>query len=317
MDKLRVAVLMGGTSSEREISLRSGSNVIAALDRQKFDVCAVDFTGDVLPVVTLKDQVDVVFLALHGPGGEDGRMQGLLDLLQIPYTGSGVLGSAVAMHKGVAKDLYQVAGIPTPRGIVLTADPERPSHDMVARVQDEVGFPCVVKPANEGSTIGISIVHDATGLTDALRDAFRYDVEVVVEQFVTGTEISVPVLDVTELTALPEVEIIPQSGFYDFEMKYTPGATKEICPARISDVAREKAADYALRAHQVLHCCGVSRTDMFVNGDEVVVLETNTLPGMTDTSLLPLSARIKGISFPALLEMLIEGALDLVTEKIA
>ncbi|HEY3377962.1 MAG TPA: D-alanine--D-alanine ligase [Armatimonadota bacterium] len=310
MEIIRVAVLMGGISSEREVSLRSGANVANALDREKYAVRTLDFTGDVGPIVALKDQVDVAFLALHGFGGEDGRMQGLLDLLEIPYTGSGVLGSAMAMHKGVAKQLYGLAGIPTPTSITLQAGEEDSALNRQTRlVRDRVGVPCVVKPANEGSTIGISIVRTAKELEDALADAFLYDTEVVVEAFVEGVEISVPVLGTLAPQPLPEVEIVPQSGFYDYEMKYTPGMTEEICPARISDVARAAAADYAVRAHRVLHCKGVSRTDMIVTGDEVTVLETNTLPGLTDTSLLPLSARHVGMSFADLLDVLIADAL--------
>ncbi|MHB9133783.1 MAG: D-alanine--D-alanine ligase family protein [Armatimonadota bacterium] len=304
MNKLRVAVLMGGISSEREVSLKSGAKVAAGLDREKYEILPLDFTGDVAPVVALQGRVDVVFLTLHGPGGEDGRMQGLLDLLHLPYTGSGVLGSAAAMHKGMAKDLYRAAGIPTPAGVTITAQSAN-----VERVLAEVGVPCVVKPANEGSTIGISIVREAHELAPALADAFRYDTDLVIEQFVEGTEISVPVLGTVTPRAYPEIEIIPETGFYDFERKYTPGATQEICPARISKTACAAAADYAIRAHQVLHCSGVSRTDMIVTGDAVTVLETNTLPGMTETSLLPLSARTAGISFSELLDVLIADAL--------
>lgn len=310
MDKIRVAVLMGGISSERDVSLRSGKNVADALDRDKYDVRALDFTGDVAPIVALKDAVDVVFLALHGIGGEDGRMQGLLDLLEIPYTGSGVLGSAVAMHKGVAKALYLQAGIPTPTSLTLHAVVDAlPLTEQVAQVRAQVGLPCVVKPANEGSSVGISIVHTIAELEAAIADAFRYDTELVVETFVAGVEISVPVLGVSDPHALPDVEIAPKSGFYDYENKYTPGATEEFCPARISAAAHAKAAAYAVQAHTALHCRGVSRTDMIVSGDDVTVLETNTLPGMTDTSLIPLSARTAGIDFPTLLDMMLTAAL--------
>ena len=305
MAKLRIAVLMGGTSSERSVSLKSGSMVAAGLDRAKYDVLPVDFTGEVAPIVALQDRVDVVFLTLHGPGGEDGRMQGLLDLLGIPYTGSGVLGSALAMHKGVAKLIYRQVGIPTPDGITLWRDESEPA----TRVREAVGLPCVVKPVCEGSTFGISIVREERELAPALAEAFRYGNEVIAEQFVEGVEISVPVLG-ADPVALPAIEVIPKSGFYDFEMKYTPGATEEICPARISPAAAAKAADYAVRAHRALCCYGVSRTDLIVAGADPVALETNSLPGMTETSLLPLSARVAGISFSELLDRLIRDALD-------
>jgi D-alanine-D-alanine ligase len=308
MSKLRVAVLMGGISSEREVSLRSGANVVAALSADRYEVLPVDFTGDLAPLIALKGQVDIVFLALHGPGGEDGKVQALFELLGVPYTGTGVLGSAVAMHKWVAKQLYWQEGIPTPPGILLTSGGCAHAEQVV---RERVGIPCVVKPANEGSTIGISVVKRLEDLAPALTGAFTYDADVVVEAFVAGIEISVPVLGTAEPHALPAIEIIPQSGFYDYEMKYQPGATEEICPARISETATARAAAYALQAHRALHCRGVSRTDMMVNGDEVMVLETNTLPGMTDTSLLPLAARTVGMSFADLLTYLIDDALTM------
>ena len=307
MDTLRVAVVMGGTSSERSVSLNSGAKVAAALDRARYAVRTLDFTGDVAEIVALRGQVDVIFLALHGPGGEDGRMQGLLDLLGIPYVGSGVLGSAMAMHKAVAKTIYRAAGIPTPAGITLARGGEIAAQ--AARITREVGLPCVIKPANEGSTIGITIARAADELPPALALAARYDAELVVEQFISGVEISVPVLGIDAPAALPAIEIVPSSGFYDFARKYTPGATEEICPARISAAAAARAADYAVRAHQALYCRGVSRTDMIVTGDDAVVLETNTLPGMTDTSLLPLAARTVGLAFPALLDRLLREAI--------
>lgn len=309
MNKLRVAVLMGGTSSERAVSLMSGARVVAALDRAQYDVRPVDFTGDVAQISALKADTDVVFLALHGPGGEDGRIQGVLDLLGLPYTGSGVLGSALAMHKGVAKAIYCQANIPTPRGITLRMSPTTSPGASAERVRATLGLPCVVKPANEGSTFGVSIVREIEQLEPALTMAAGFDAEVIVEQFIAGTEITVPVLGTTRPRALPVIEIIPASGFYDFEMKYTPGATQEVCPARLSDDVTARAMDYAVRAHQALCCRGVSRTDMIVAGEVIMVLETNTLPGMTDTSLLPLSARVAGIAFPALLDYLLADAL--------
>jgi len=304
MTKLRVAVLMGGTSHERVVSLKSGAMVAGGLDGTRYDVMPVDFSGEVTQLTALAGQIDVVFLALHGPGGEDGRVQALLDMLGLPYTGSGVLGSALAMHKGVAKRIYRQEGIPTPDGITL----RREESGNAARVRETVRLPCVVKPVNEGSTFGITIVREASELAPALAEAFRYSDEAIVEQFMQGVEISVPVLG-ADPRALPAIEIIPKSGFYDFEMKYTPGATEEICPARISPAAAAKAADYAVRAHCALCCYGVSRTDLIVAGEEPVVLETNSLPGMTETSLLPLSARVAGISFPELLDRLIDDAL--------
>jgi len=304
MTKLQVAVIMGGISSEREVSLRSGANAVAALDTNKYDVTAVDFTGDVAQITALGGVIDVAVLMLHGPGGEDGRLQGLLDLLHIPYTGSGVLGSALAMHKGMAKAIYRDAGIPTPKGIIATID----EAYIGAVVTTNVGFPCVVKPANEGSTVGISLVSNEEELEDALSSAFAYDNELVIEEYVRGMEISVPVLGTEVLRALPAVEIVPKSGWYDYEMKYTVGATEEICPARLTEEQAERAAELALKAHRALGLSGISRTDMIVTDYDVIVLETNTLPGMTDTSLVPLCARTVGISFSELMDMLIDDA---------
>ena len=311
MEKLRVAVLMGGTSSERAVSLNSGARVAEALDRAKYDVQSVDFTGDIAQLTALRDSADVVFLALHGPGGEDGRMQGVLDLLGLPYTGSGVLGSALAMHKGLAKAIYCQAGIPTPSGMTLRVTPDTPLAPLVERICATLGIPCVVKPANEGSTFGVSIIREADQVAPALAHAAGFDAEIIAEQYIAGMEISVPVLGTAHPRALPAIEIIPASGFYDFAMKYTPGATQEVCPARLSDCLAACAADYAVRAHQALCCRGVSRTDMIVDGDALMVLETNTLPGMTDTSLLPLSARVAGIPFPILLDRLLQDALGI------
>lgn len=303
-----IAVLMGGTSNERDVSLRSGANVAAALDRERYTVLPLDFTGDLAPILALQGRVDLVFPALHGPGGEDGRLQGLLDLLQIPYVGTGALGSAMAMHKGVARDAYRLAGIPIAAG--FTAHGVADLAALAARIRAEVGIPCVVKPANEGSSFGVSIVKDDAALDAALAAAAALDRDVVVEQFVRGVEISVPVIGIRDPRALPAVEIIPQSGFYSYEDKYTAGATEEICPARISPAATAAAADYALRAHAALLCRGVSRTDMIVAGDAVTVLETNTLPGMTGTSLLPVAAQVVGLDFAALVNLLVTEALE-------
>jgi len=304
MIKLQVAVIMGGISSEREISLRSGANAVAALDKDKYAVTTVDFTGDVAQITALAGVIDVAVLMLHGPGGEDGRLQGLLDLLHIPYTGSGVLGSALAMHKGMAKAIYRDAGIPTPKGIIATID----EAYIGAVVTTNVGFPCVVKPANEGSTVGISLVSNEEELEDALSSAFALDSELVIEEYVRGMEISVPVLGTEVLRALPAVEIVPKSGWYDYEMKYTAGATEEICPARLTAEQAQRAAELALKAHRALGLRGISRTDMIVTDYDLIVLETNTLPGMTNTSLVPLCARVVGISFSELMDILIDDA---------
>lgn len=307
MGKLRVAVVMGGMSAEREVSLKTGAKVLAALDPDRYEAFVVDPRPRCESTAWLealaRERVDVAFLALHGRFGEDGTIQGLLELLGIPYTGSGVLSSALAIDKVKTKQIYRSAGIPTPECVVL----ERGSGAAAV-----AGFPlpAVVKPSREGSTIGVSVVREPGEMEPALALAFQHDSEVLVERFVSGVEITAAVLGNREPQALPLIEIVPRSGFYDYEMKYTPGATEEIVPARIPPEATEEAQELARRAHQALGCRGMSRTDMIVAQDGIWVLETNTIPGMTETSLLPRAAQGAGIPFPRLVEMLIEFALE-------
>jgi D-alanine-D-alanine ligase len=336
MGKLRVAVLMGGDSSERDISLKSGTMVLRHLDRGKYDVVGVDLArlpgredvslpGDaaseaaleLLPARTLihadpsqPGRPDVVFIAMHGRGGEDGTVQGLLELLGLPYTGSGVLASALALNKALAKKVFVHDGIRTPAFVSFTLNGSAPPAEIARRILDTVGLPCVVKPACEGSTIGMSFVHEAGALPAALQEAQRYDREIVVERFIRGVEITAGILGNDEPQVLPLVEIVPQSGVYDYEAKYTPGATEEIVPARIPEAAAEEARRLALAAHRALGCRGISRVDMIVAADGVHVLEVNTIPGLTETSLVPCAARAVGISFPELLDRLVALALE-------
>jgi D-alanine-D-alanine ligase len=232
----------------------------------------------------------------------------MLELLDIPYHGSGVLGSALGMNKIIAKRLYEHAGLPVARWLVLEGD----EPDPVSLVEKTLGFPAVVKPEQEGSTIGITIVRKPEELGPALELARRYDRLVLVEEFLKGVEITGAVLGNRNPQALPLVEIVPgeQYGFFTYEAKYTPGATREICPARLSEARTRQAQEYAVRAHKALKCRGYSRTDMIACDDEVYILETNTIPGMTATSLFPQAAAAAGISFPQLLDRLIELALE-------
>ncbi|MBI3946183.1 MAG: D-alanine--D-alanine ligase, partial [Armatimonadetes bacterium] len=224
-----------------------------------------------------------------------------------PYTGSGVLASALAIDKIRSKAIYRDAGIPTPEFITLTADADAATRE---RAMASFPLPVVVKPCREGSTIGITIVRERARMLPALDLAFRYDAEALVERFIAGVEITGAVLGNGKPRALSLVEIVPRSGFYDYEMKYTPGATEEIVPARIPAEATARAKELATAAHHALGCRGMSRTDMIVAEDGIWVLETNTIPGMTETSLLPRAAAADGIPFPALVEMLIEFALE-------
>ena len=307
MGKINVAVLMGGKSAEREVSLSTGRMILEALDPEKYNTFSFDAIhlgaksfGDPKP--------DVVLIALHGKYGEDGTVQGLLDLLEIPYVGSGVLASALAMDKIMARKILQREGIPVPKGV--TVERHFDMEALVRQVEREIGYPAVVKPNRQGSTIGLSIAGSASELPAAVELAFKHDSDVLIEEFVEGMEITVAVLGNCELEALPVIEIVPASGFYDYYSKYTPGATEEIVPARIPVEQYKRAQELGLACHKALGCRGMSRTDMIIRGDEIIVLELNTIPGMTPTSLLPTAAKAAGIAFPQLLDRLIGLALE-------
>ncbi len=340
--KCRVAVLMGGTSAERDVSLSTGRQILNALDPAKYTVYALDTASGekFLPVTGLEHPLgtltaadgtttitalpqlpqanaasrpDVVFIALHGPGGEDGTVQGMLEVLGIPYTGSGVLASALAMDKAMCKRVLTSAGVQMPQDVTMTRVQKHVSTADYAALggRDAMSLPWIVKPSRQGSTIGMTVVQKPQDLKAALEAAFAHDDTALVEQFVSGTEITVPVLGNDDLEVLPIVEIVPAGGFYDYAAKYTPGATDEIVPARIpTDVAAE-ARHIAKVCHRTLGCRGMSRTDMIVTPDnQIYTLEVNTIPGMTPTSLLPRSAQAAGLAFGHLLDRLIDLALE-------
>lgn len=302
---VRVAVVMGGDSAEREVSILSGKAVCDALSERGYVVKPIDISdrllssGD-LSLFASESAPDVAFLCVHGTNAEDGAIQGLMELLHVPYTGSGMLASALAFDKAKTKDLLRSDGIPTPKCILLGAH-----TDCTPGLIQKISLPVVVKPNAQGSTVGLTFVFEAADLEDAIRRSLRYG-ETLIEDFIQGVEISVPVLG---NRALPIVEIVPKSGRYDFESKYVSGATEEIIPARISSAAAQKAEEYALRVHALLNCSGATRTDMIVSEDQIFVLEINTLPGLTPTSLLPNSAKAAGMSFGELCEWMIQDAL--------
>ncbi len=302
--KKTIALLYGGISPERAVSLNSGEQVYQALDKEKYDVRRYDTRTDLARLVAEAGQIDAALIILHGAYGEDGTVQGLLELLDIPYQGAGVLGSSLAMNKLAAKQMYEQWGIPGPAYLAVH------QHDNVPpeRIIERLGLPLVVKPAVGGSSIGMSIVRKAEHLPDALSKAFAHDRALLVESYIQGTEITASVLGNDDLQALPLIEIIPSGKyeFFDYEAKYTAGATQEICPARIDAALAEKAQAYAQAAHRALYCKGYSRTDMILRGQDFFVLETNTIPGMTRTSLFPQAAQAAGISFSQLLDRLIE-----------
>jgi len=304
MMKKTIALLSGGISSERDVSLKSGEQVYQALNKEKYDVRRYDPQNDLSRLVADADQIDAALIILHGPYGEDGTVQGLLELLDIPYQGTGVLGSAVCMNKLAAKQIYEQWGIPVPPSVTLQ-NSDRPDTRLLV---DQLGLPLVVKPVVGGSSIGMTIVQSGDDLEAALARAFEQDDTALVEAYIKGIEITGAVLGNDHLEALPLIEIIPdpQHTFFDYEAKYTAGITQEICPARISPALTEKAQSYARMAHQALFCKGYSRTDMLVRGEDIFVLETNTIPGMTPTSLFPQAAQAAGIAFDQLLDRLIE-----------
>lgn len=306
--KQTIALLAGGISSERQVSLDSGAQVFEALDKQKYNVLRYDPKSDLSRLVADADRIDAALIILHGPYGEDGTVQGLLELLDIPYQGAGVLGSALAMNKLAAKQMYEQCGLPVPPYCVVN----RGGTFDAATLVDQLGLPLVIKPAAAGSSIGMTIVREARQLKPAVDLAFEHDACVLVEAYIDGTEITGAVLGNDDPQALPLIEIVPGKDytFFDYEAKYTAGATNEICPARIDPDVTAKAQSYAVQAHRTLFCKGYSRTDMILSGDELWILETNTIPGMTPTSLFPQAAQVAGISFGQLLDQLIELGIE-------
>jgi len=307
MSSKRVAVLMGGKSAEREVSLRTGARVIGALEAQEFSVFVIDpIDLDWLDRLLSAD-VDIAFLALHGKGYEDGTIQGVLESFDIPYTGSGILASAIAMNKIVSKQIFETANIPTPK--FFTFDPSR---DVVAQCQvvaDQLGFPVVVKPITEGSSIGVSMVNDVSELQRMSIETAREFGGVFFEQYISGMEISVGLLGIEELRVLPILELVPKRDFYDYEAKYTAGVTEFVIPARLLETTTELVQKIALNAHRSVGCRGFSRVDMLVGEfDQPYVIEINTLPGLTELSDLPAQAKAAGISYNQLIGQILADA---------
>jgi D-alanine-D-alanine ligase len=332
--KLKVAVLFGGTSSERDVSIASGSQVVKALRAAGHEVVAVDTatgvleasaetqllrgevpqlppdeaaldmmsTGDATAITKAPelDDVDVLFLALHGGSGEGGTLQALLDITGIPYTGSGMIGSAMAMDKDIAKRLMMLAGVPTPRWLMAPV--------LLADVETHIGFPCVVKPSKQGSTVGLTVVREADAVEAAVELAARFDDEVMIEAFVPGRELTVPVLG---FDAMPVGEIIVTREVFDYESKYQPGGAEEIFPADLTGAQVVEIQSLALKVHRALKLNGFSRVDFRMDAEGVFwCLEANTLPGMTAASLFPKGAAAAGMSFPELCDRLCRIAVE-------
>ncbi|HEX5545457.1 MAG TPA: D-alanine--D-alanine ligase [Nitrospira sp.] len=310
MTHARIGVLMGGRSSEREISLKTGQAVYQALIRRGYDTVAIDVTDHLHR--DLEDQkVAIAFLSLHGPGGEDGTVQGFLETLGIPYTGSGVRASAVGMHKAATKTLLAAHGIPLPAGTVVR-EYDRPSLVKVLR-QTKLELPVVVKPVSQGSTIGVTVVRRAGQWKEALDLAHRYDPEVMVESYIPGHEAAVSILGTTEEgpQVLPAIEIVAPEGFYDFSAKYQKGKTRYLCPAPLPPKVVHYISELARRTYEVLGCEGAARVDFRITPrGRPYVLEINTVPGMTETSLLPMAAAQVGMTYDDLVEQILKSALD-------
>lgn len=340
--KFRVVVMMGGPSSEHDVSMASGAEVFRVLQSTgQFEVQALTISREgqwslahvapqVLPKpgeaanrpmprdaairgVSLLSEADVVFLAFHGPFGEDGTLQGLLKSLSIPYTGSGPLASALAMNKAKAKELYRYHGLATPAGMHLSSKSIRASLlNAISSIESNLPYPVVVKPNLGGSSLGVSVVDNDVELQIALELAVRFDTDVLIEEKLIGRELTCAVLEELDgrVRALPVIEIVPHRGtFFDFASKYEDGGADEICPALLTDEEARSVQDVAINAHQALGCQGFSRTDIFLTKDGPVVMETNTIPGMTPNSLLPKAAKAAGMSFADLMAHLVRVGL--------
>ena len=308
----RVAVLRGGHSMERDVSFVTGRRVQHALERLGHEVHPLDVEeGTTAALMELAP--DAAFLCLHGPGGEDGTVQALMETLGIPYTGSGPLSSIRCMDKDYAKRALRAAGIETPpsRTFLRRAMNEMGASAALDVAADTLGYPLVVKPAREGSSFGLSRVEGPEGLLDAVYEAFGYDAKILLERWVDGTEVSVPVLEPAgeAPSVLGLVEIRPREGAYNFEAKYTPGATDFAIPAEVPEETADRLRETALTAYRALGCSGYARVDTIVEGDTPKVIDVKTIPGFTETSTFPLAAERAGVSFENLVETILDDAM--------
>ncbi|MEG1727869.1 MAG: D-alanine--D-alanine ligase [Acidaminococcaceae bacterium] len=300
----KIAVVMGGPSAEREISLVTGAAIAQALREKNYEVETIDLEPKNFAQQLADSKAQVVFNAVHGLYGEDGRLQSVLEMLDVPYTGSGVLASALAMDKVASKRIFQAAGIPTPRALIFTAGEQAVAkQDILQKFQ----LPVVVKPASQGSSIGVVIVKEAAELQAALQTAFSYCNSIVVEEFIQGKEITVALLATADaIHAFPVINIVPHSGTYDFKSKYTKGETEYLVPAPLDEKTTAAVQAVASAAYKIIGCQGVARADMMLDAEnKAYVLELNTVPGMTATSLVPKAAGAEGISFPDLCEKIL------------
>jgi len=303
----KIAVIMGGRSGEREVSLRSGKRVFNSLKSQGYKAISLDADEKLIDNLK-KNKIELAYIMLHGRYGEDGTIQGLLEHQGIPYTGSKVLASALAMNKVASKRIFESIGIPTPKYVVI--DPDEGIKKQSDRIKRIFPFPVVVKPTSEGSSLGVSIVHDEDKLEKIISGTVNEFKEVFIEEYIKGKEVTVGILGTGKGTAaLPILELKPKSEFYDYKAKYSEGGTDFILPAKLPKDLYKNVQEAALAAHKALGCYGVSRVDIIVGSDHTPnVHEVNTIPGMTDRSDLPAEAQCAGISFDELVVKILESA---------
>lgn len=303
----KIAVLMGGRSGEREVSLRSGKRVLDSLKSQGFKAISLDADEKLIENLK-KNKIDIAYIMLHGKFGEDGTVQGMLEHFRIPYTGSKILASALAMNKVASKRIFQAMGIPTPQ--YLPIDRNRSIKDQCEKIRRIFPFPLVVKPTSEGSSLGVSIVKEGEGLEEVVAETVEKFKDVFIEEYIKGKEVTVGILGRAEdVAALPILELKPKAEFYDYKAKYSKGGTDFILPAKLPKNLYKHTQEVALRAHRSLGCYGVSRVDIIVSGNHTpYVHEVNTIPGMTDASDLPAEAQCAGISFDELVVKILESA---------
>lgn len=305
MKQGKIIVIMGGPSSEAEVSRRTGAAIVAALQEKGWQAEGLELEPATVAETIKNSGCRAVFNAIHGKYGEDGRLQAMLEMLGVPYTGSGVLASALTIDKAAIKNVFLGAGIPTPRSRTYLKYEQK--RDLAAEILAEFSLPVVVKAASQGSSIGVVIVEEADRLDAALTECFQYDEEVLIEEFITGTELTVAVMgDPEKQEVMPIIEITTESGRYDYESKYKVGASHHIIPARISEKDAEAVRQAALKTFRVCGCRGVARIDVMLSEAGVPnVIDVNTVPGMTETSLVPDAARAMGVSFPELCERIL------------
>lgn len=306
----KVAVLYGGMSTEREVSLRTGDAIADALTLKGYNVVKIDVKRDV--ALKLSDaKPDVAFIGLHGKYGEDGTIQGLLEIMHIPYTGPGVLASALAINKKVSKKIFASQDITTAPFIAFDYTQWHKNKAAIILEVEKLGFPLVVKAALQGSSIGIYFVKSSDELLQAITEALELDKNVVIEKFISGIEVTVAILGNSDPQILPVIEIVSHTGAYDYHSKYTAGASSHIIPARISPLAEKRVQEEALKTYLALDCKGLSRVDAIIDSNDIpYILEVNTSPGMTATSLFPDAAKAAGIDFPELCEKIVNLALE-------